>query len=211
MEPTPALGLADPLSSVSHLLGAVVFAVLGVGLVRRAQAPGYFGIYVATVVLALAASAAFHAAPRETSIRAQLMAIDHAAIFLLIAGSYTPIHGVQFTGAMRWGVLTVIWTAALAGLFAKLLWFEAIPEWFGLSLYLGLGWAGLFSAAALYRLHGPAHITLLIVGALAYTAGALMEFAGWPVLIDGAIGPHEVFHVFVLVGVTAHWRYIANM
>lgn len=215
MDPIPALGFADPLSSVSHLLGAAVFAVLGTRLWLRARAcgraPGAFAIYVTSVVLALAASAAFHGATRGSEVRDLLMSIDHATIFVLIAGSYTPIHMVQFSGAMRWGVLAVVWTAALAGVLAKLLLFDAIPEWFGLSLYLGLGWAGLFSAANLYRKHGLRSLTMLIVGALAYTFGALLEFARVPVLIDGVIGPHEVFHGFVLLGIAAHWRYITGL
>lgn len=209
------LGVADPLSTLSHLLGALAFSVLGLPLILRARnirrAPRGTALYVATVVVALCASALFHAAPRGTPTRDLLMTIDHAAIFLLIAGSYTPIHLLQFQGAMRWGVLTVVWGAALCGVLAKLLLFDAIPEWFSLTLYLALGWAGLFSATALYRRHGARPLWPLFAGALAYTVGAILEFARVPVLIPGVIGPHEVFHALVLLGVAAHWRYIARL
>ena len=74
----------------------------------------------------------------------------------------------------------LVWTAALAGMVLKSVWFETIPEWVGLSLYLGLGWAGLISAIGLYRLVGTAPLIPLVVGALAYTVGAALDYARFP-------------------------------
>ncbi len=136
------------------------------------------------------------------------MIVDHAAIFFLIAGSYTPVHVFQFRGLMRWGVLTPVWIAAIAGMLAKSFYFHEIPEQLGLMLYLGLGWVGLISAVALYRLGGLRPMLPLLAGALAYTIGAGLEFARVPTLAVGVVGPHEVFHLFVLAGVALHWYYI---
>lgn len=179
---------------------------------RRAQYDplGYaaIAIYVTAVVATLTVSAAFHATSRISDARSQLLIVDHAAIFFLIAGSYTPVHVFQFRGWMRWGVLTPVWLAAIAGILLKSFYFQEIPEQLGLMLYLGLGWVGLISAVALYRLDGMRPMLPLLAGALAYTLGAGLEFARVPTLAAGLVGPHEVFHLFVLAGVALHWYYI---
>ena len=91
------------------------------------------------------------------------------------------------------------------------MFFTDFPEWVGLTLYLGLGWVGLISATALYRMVGLPPLRPLIGGALAYTVGAALEFAEVPTFMPGIVGPHEVFHLFVLVGVGMHWTYIRRI
>ncbi len=215
LDPTPFLGIADPISSVLHLGGAAVFAVLGFGLVQRARGDALrvaaIGVYWSGVLFALTASGMFHLTARETDARQLLVIVDHVAIFFLIAASYTPIHIIQFAGVMRWGILALVWIAALAGMVLKTFWFSAIPEWAGLSLYLGLGWAGLISAFALYRLVGLRALTPLIGGALAYTMGAVFDYARLPTIVPGVVGPHEIFHLAVLAGVALHWQYIRRI
>jgi channel protein (hemolysin III family) len=215
VDPTPFLGIADPISSTLHLGGALVFAVLGIGLLQRAQGNplrvAAIVVYWVGVLFALTTSGVFHLVARGTDARHLLMIVDHAAIFFLIAASYTPIHVIQFRGFMRWGILGLVWTAALAGMVLKSVWFETIPEWVGLSLYLGLGWAGLISAIGLYRLVGAAPLIPLVVGALAYTVGAALDYARFPTLATGIVGSHEIFHLFVLVGVGMHWEYIRRI
>lgn len=215
VDPTPFLGIADPISSALHLGGALVFAVLGIGLLQQARGNplrvAAILVYWVGVVFALTTSGVFHLVARDTDTRQVLMIVDHAAIFFLIAASYTPIHVIQFKGFMRWGILGLVWSAALAGMVLKSVWFETIPEWVGLSLYLGLGWAGLISAIGLYRLAGAAPLIPLVIGALAYTAGAAFDYARFPTLAAGIVGPHEIFHLFVLAGVGTHWEYIRRL
>ena len=212
---TPLLGIADPLSSLLHLLGATAFATLGIGLLVRTRGNtlrvAAIAVYVGGVVFALTMSGAFHLVDRDTSARTVLQILDHAGIFFLIAATYTPVHIIEFKGLMRWGVLAVVWSAAVTGIVLKSIFFSGIAEWVGLSLYLGLGWAGLVSAIALYRAVGLAPLRPLIGGALAYTLGAAIEFAKFPTLVAGVVGPHEVFHVLVLVGVAMHWTYIRRI
>jgi len=112
---------------------------------------------------------------------------------------------------MRWGILALVWAAAVMGIVLKTVWFSVIPQWAGLSLYLGLGWVGLISAIALYRLVGLKSLIPLIGGAVAYTMGAIFEYAGIPTLATGLVGPHEVFHLTVLAGVGMHWEYIRRI
>jgi channel protein (hemolysin III family) len=102
-------------------------------------------------------------------------------------------------------MLTLIWGSAIAGLTLKTIFFTQISEAVGVSLYLGLGWLGAFSGYLLYRRCGPRPLVPVIVGALAYTTGAVLDFAGQSVL---GVGAHESFHVLVLIGLGAHWRFI---
>lgn len=208
-------GFADPFSAISHLVGAALFLALGMDLVRGALRPTpqkiALSIYVLGVVFALAMSGVFHLLPTETTARAVLRRIDHAGIFFLIAATYTPVHIIQFRGLMRWGVLTIIWSAAITGIVLKSVFFESVPDLLSLSLYLTLGWAGILSAVALHRRYGWKPLEPLVFGALAYTTGAVLEFLRRPVLVGGVVGPHEVFHVFVLLGVACHWVYIRRV
>jgi channel protein (hemolysin III family) len=209
------LGIADPISSLTHLGGAVVFAALGVGLLARAYGNRArvtaVAVYVSGVVFALGVSGVFHLVERATTARDVLLVVDHAAIFFLIAATYTPVHVVQFRGFMRWGVLSVVWLLAVGGIVIKSLFFANLPEWISLTMYLGLGWVGLVSAIALYRIVGLKPLRPLIAGAIAYTVGACLDFLGLPNVFPGFIGPHEIFHAFVLIGVGMHWTYIRRV
>jgi channel protein (hemolysin III family) len=140
-----------------------------------------------------------------------LLRLDHAAIFVLIAGSFTPVHMILLRDLWHRHLLAWIWVAAIAGLVLKTVYFDATPPWLGLLMYLGLGWLGLISTIALARRFGVRFVLPLVWGALAYTIGALVDFLGWPVLIAGVVGPHEVFHLAVLAGISFHWAFIRGI
>lgn len=208
-------GFSDPVSSLSHLAGAVVFVVLGAVLLRRGRGDRgrmiSLWVFALSCVLLLSFSGVYHLLTPGTDERAVLKRLDHAAIFLLIAGSFTPVHVILFRGAWRWGMLTVVWGAALAGLILKTVFFSTVPEWLGLAMYLGLGWMGIFSGIALARRYGFRFIRPLLWGAVAYTVGAVAEFLRWPVLLAGVVGPHELFHLAVLAGISCHWAFILRI
>ena len=205
-------GFSDPVSSISHLVGAVVFAFLAATLLRRGGGDRLrmisLSVFAVSCVLLLGLSGVYHLLSPDTAGRAVLKQLDHAAIFVLIAGSFTPVHVILFRGVWRWGTLAAIWGAAIAGVVVKTVYFDVMPEWLGLTMYLGLGWIGVFSAAALARLYGWRFIRPVLWGALAYTVGALAEFLRWPLLLPGILGPHEIFHLAVLAGISLHWKFI---
>ncbi len=122
-----------------------------------------------------------------------------------------PVHVIQFRGPLRWGILVFIWSAAVTGITLKSIYFNDLPEWVSLTLYLGLGWVGALSGYFLYRRFGFERIRLILWGAFAYTAGAVLEFFRFPVLVPTVIGPHELFHFMVLIGIAAHWMYIHRL
>lgn len=208
-------GFSEPVSSLSHLAGAVVFAVLGIVLLRRGRGASgrliSLSVFAFSCVLMLSLSGVYHLLTPGTAGREVLKRLDHAAIFLLIAASFTPIHIILFKGAWRWGMLTLVWSAAIAGLILKSVFFTTVPEWLGLTMYLGLGWLGVLSALALARRYGWRRIQPVLWGALAYTAGAVFEFLRWPVLLPGIVGPHEIFHLAVLAGIACHWTFILRI
>lgn len=207
--------MAEPVSSLTHLAGAAVFAVLSVRLLRRGRGAygrmGALSIFAFACVLLLGVSGAYHLLPAGSAARVVMQRLDHAAIFVLIAASFTPPHVILFRGAMRWGMLAGIWTAAIAGLVFKTVYFSTVPEWLSLSMYLGLGWMGVISAVALARRYGWRTVRPILWGALAYTAGAAFEFLRWPQPLPGLVGPHEIFHIAVLAGISWHWSFILRI
>jgi len=208
-------GFSEPFSSLSHLLAAGVFAVLGGFLLYRGR--GCKGrwtalsIFIFACVFLLSMSGVFHLLEPGGVPRAVLRRLDHAAIFIMIAGTFTPIHGLLFNGWSRWGMLSVIWVLAIFGLTVKTIYFTEMDEGVGLLLYLGLGWLGAVSAFLLHRRHGTRFLKPLVYGALAYTVGALLDYLHLATPIPGVIGPHELFHVAVLFGMGFHWYMIDKM
>jgi channel protein (hemolysin III family) len=205
-------GFNDPVSSWSHLLGALFFAFWGAILLRR----GWFrvgrkvslSVFVFSTVFLLSQSGVYHLLSAGTTGRAVMLRLDHAAIFILIAGSYTPPCAILFRGIWRWLPLLLAWSVAVAAVTLKVIFFDDFPEWLGVSLYLLMGWAGVFTGVILWYRYGYRFVRPLVWGGLAYTAGAVLDFLRGPVLIPGVFGSHELFHLFVLAGLVCHWCFV---
>ena len=208
-------GFTDPFSSISHLLAAFIFFLYGMRLIYFSR--GHNGhliavsVFVFSVVFLLSMSGVFHLLDRGSDGRAVLQHLDHAAIFGLIAGTFTPVHTILFKGFWRWGFLLIIWSLAIIGIVWKSVFFNEMAEWLGLMFYLGLGWVAILSAYLTHRLHGFTIIKPLIYGGLAYTIGASLEFLKLPIVIPGALGPHELFHIAVLFGISWHWQFVRSL
>ncbi len=204
-------GFHDPFSAISHLAGAVVFLISGCLLLWRGRGNWvrltYLGVYVFSGVFLLSMSGVYHMMVRGGTARLVMERLDHGAIFVLIAGTFTPAHGILFRGWQRWAPLLLIWGAATTCITLKIIFFKDLPEWLGLSFYLFLGWLGLFSGILLGRRYGIRFITPLFLGGVAYSVGALMDILGWPIVLPHLIHPHEVFHVAVLFGVLFHFLF----
>lgn len=210
-------GFTDPFSSLSHLAGAVSCVLLSVPLLKR----GLMGpdldkgsrvfsllVFAMSAVILLSMSGVYHLLGHEGRGRDVLQRLDHAAIFVLIAGTFTPVHAIMFRGPWRWGMLTFIWLFAALGVTLKTVFFTDTPQWLGMVLYLGMGWVGLLSMFALGRRFGARMVLPLIAGGLVYSAGAAIEWAEPAPLIAGVVRAHEVFHVAVLAGLALHWRFV---
>ena len=212
METVNIIGFSDPISSWTHLCGAFFFLLASVPLVRRGR--GNIGrvsalvIYSFSLVFLFSMSGTFHLLEHAGDARAVLQRLDHAGIWVLIAGTFTPMHVILFRGAWRWLILLIVWLIAIDGLVFEVVFFKSFPEWLALSFFLGLGWMGSLTGYKFRKSYFGESYFWLVGGGVAYSVGAVFDFLRWPVLIDGYLGPHEIFHVFVLLGALSHWIFI---
>ncbi len=135
--------------------------------------------------------------------------MDHASIFVLIAGTFTAVHGLLFRGWQRWGVITAFWVATATAIPLKIVFFDNMPEWLSLALYLGPPWFGVLSWALLWRRHGLRFAAPIAWGGVAYSVGAVLDFSRWPDPWPGVVHAHELFHFAVIMGAWLHWRFCA--
>ena len=209
----PIAGCAEPISCWSHLAAAVGLLVLTIFLVRRLlpRHPLYalgIGLFGAACIFLLSISAYYHMLPLEHESRDSVQRLDHAAIYLVIASTICVVHTIIFVGWRRWAVISFVMALALTVITYKSIYFEQVPEYLGLISYLGFGWLGLFSAVAIWKMHGLKFIMPLFYGGIAYSIGAVLEFFREPVLISGYVGPHEIFHFAVVLGMGFHWYFV---
>jgi channel protein (hemolysin III family) len=211
-------GFCQPVSSLSHLLAALVALLLGlrlVSLARRARGSRHrvfaVSVYVCCVVLTLGISGTYHSLAYGCSARTLMQRMDYFAIWLLIAGTFTAIHGIMFKGRWRRGMLTFIWSYVAVAMLLQAIWFETFSGVPGLILYLGLGWVGLASTLKLGRRLGFRVVRPIWHAGILYSAGAILEATGHPVVIAQWVGPHEIFHVAVIAGVALHWSFIKRL
>ena len=208
-------GFSDPFSSLSHLLGAVGFLLLAIPMLRLGwgNVPRFIalGVFCFACVFLLSMSSVYHLLQPNGLARTIFQRLDHSAIFILIVGTMTPIHEILFKGFMRGGWLILIWLIAITALTLKGVFFDTLPEWLGLVMYLSLGWLGIVSCGIIWYRSDLSSVKLLILGGLAYTIGAVMEFFQVPVIVNGILGPHELFHLAVLVGLSLHWKFVYNI
>jgi channel protein (hemolysin III family) len=205
-------GFYDPVSSMSHLFGAVLFAFLGAILLRRGcstwSRSGYLFVYVLSTVVLFSISGSYHMLERGWTGREVMERLDHDAIYFLIAGTFTPIHGILFRGWLRWGILTVIWGGAILSITLTSVYYDDLPEWVWGILYLAMGWSGLISMIVLGRRYGLRFILPLLAGGIIYSVGAVVDFSGGPTIIRGVVNSHELFHLAILLGAFLHWLFI---
>lgn len=205
-------GFYEPFNAISHLIATVVFLILGWKLIQRGRgcriSIAFLIIYSLSCIFLLSMSTVFHMMVRGGTASRVMERLDHGAIFVLIAGTFTGVHGIFFRGWFRWVPLVVVWLVAAACITLKTVFFTSLPEWVGLSFYLGLSWIAVLTAIPILRRHGLAHIAPIFYGGAAYSVGAIMEYNGWFVVIPGVIHAHEIWHVAVLAGALFHWRFV---
>jgi hemolysin III len=184
------------------LIAGLVLVALGPTLTARLAA----AVYALTSVLLFGVSALYHRGQWSERAVAWLRRFDHANIYLVIAGTYTPISMLALQGNLRVVVLAVIWTGAAAGVGFRVLWSRA-PRWLYTALYIGLGWVAAGFLPQLLDGAGVAALVLVCVGGLLYSAGGLVYGLRRPDPSPRWFGFHEVFHAFTIAAYVA--QYIA--
>ncbi len=198
------------LRGVFHEAGFYLALVLGVPLVLTAE-PGRARVAAIVFASCLAgcfgASALYHRPTWSPRKRAWLARLDHAGIYLLIAGTYTPIGLIVLSGAWRFWVLAVVWTGAAAAIFLKLSWVQT-PKKLSAGIGLALGWVGIVAFPQLLELPAGG-LALILAGGAMYSAGAVVYALKRPSLVPHVFGYHELFHVLTLLAAGCQFAAVA--
>ena len=182
---------------------AIVAGIVLIVLADGTAAKWASAIFLATSILLFGTSALYHRfdwSPRAKSI---LKRIDHANIFLLIAGTYTPISVLALPPEKSTLLLSLVWGGALIGILFRVFWVGA-PRWLYVALYLVLGWAAVMYIGDLFAANAVM-MTLVLVGGLLYTVGAVVYALKRPNPWPGHFGFHEIFHVCTVLAFLCHW------
>jgi hemolysin III len=199
------------LRGVIHQVAFSVSLVVGTLLIVGAEsARGRVGaaVFASSVALCFGTSALYHRITWKPRMRALMRRLDHAGIYLLIAGTYTPVGLFALRGGWRWTVLPVVWAGAGVAVVLKLAWRRA-PGWTAAAIALLLGWAGVAALPELVAHVDPAGVALICAGGLAYTAGAMVYLRRRPDPAPHVFGYHEVFHALTIVAVACQYVAIA--
>jgi hemolysin III len=209
--PIPAAIARPLLRGVLHEVAFFVALVTGVLLVAEADGTRErlaAAVFASSVVACFGASALYHRVTWRPHVRLWMRRVDHAGVYLLIAGTYTPVSLLALHGAWRPVVLAVVWGGTAAAIVLKFVWVAA-PKWLAAAIGLALGWVAVIALPELVRSISPAAVILLVVGGLAYTAGAIVYARGRPDPVPAVFGYHELFHALTIVGVACQYVAIA--
>jgi len=207
----------EPISSYTHFIGAIFYVLAGLLLLAR----GFLDARPIAIIFALAifvvsaavlynASWLYHYINASPEKIRHWRKLDHSMIYVLIAGTYTPMCIYYFPGKSGMMFAFVMWALAVIGIIIKLCWLNA-PRWLSTAMYLAMGWALIFNFKPIF-LQDPGALVFLFLGGAAYSIGAVIYALKKPD-ISSIIGFHEFFHLFVLLGTFFHflliWIYIA--
>jgi len=165
-------------------------------------------VFAGAVVACFGASALYHRVTWTPHVRLWMRRVDHAGVYLLIAGTYTPVSLLVLHGAWRPAILAIVWTGSAAAIVLKFVWVRA-PKWLAAAIGIGLGWVAVVALPQLVTRLSVVEATLLIVGGLAYTAGAVVYARRRPDPVPAVFGYHEVFHALTIVAVICQYVAIA--
>jgi len=211
MATSPLPPIRPSLRGVVHQWSFFVALVAGSALVVWApagRATAACAIYSLALAGLLGTSALYHRVTWKPRARTWLRRLDHAMIFVLIAGTYTPFAVLVLDGTLSDVVLVGVWSGAAAGIVFTLIWSEA-PKWLTAATYVALGWFSIIAVPQITQRAGAGALALLALGGLAYTAGAVVYARRRPDPRPATFGYHEVFHVLVVVAAAAHFTAVA--
>jgi len=212
VDPDLSTALERPrLRGVFHLWAFFVFAALGAILIATADgtrervAGAVFGV---ALVLTFGVSALYHRVTWRPAARRVMRRLDHAAIYLLIAGTYTPYGLLVLSGAWQFSVLGVVWIGAALAIAQRLVWVDA-PRWVAAFAGVSLGWVGVVAFPQIVSGTGFAGTALVVAGGLLYTLGAIVYVVQRPDPVPAVFGYHEVFHLMTIAAAGCHFAAIA--
>ena len=202
----PVNGLTHLVAAAIALVGLVILVVIGWEQPGKVISLVIYGISLVTLFLA---SGLYHSVLATPRVVQRLRKFDHSAIFLLIAGTYTPICTNLLAGFWKWGLLGIVWGLALAGIGVKIFFLNA-PRWVTAGVYILMGWLSIFGIREMLVTMPVGAIIWLAAGGLIYTLGAVVYITKRMDFLPGVFGFHEVWHIFVILGALSHFIMIAT-
>ncbi len=214
--------LKDPGSSITHFIGMLMAMFSAVPLLIKASMNPdnihliSLGIFILSMILLYGASATYHALNLSERTNRILRKMDHIMIFVLIAGTYTPICLIVLGGRTGYTMLALVWGIALIGILVKAFWITC-PKWFSSALYIAMGWVCVLSFTQLINSLSREGFFWLLTGGIIYTVGGIIYALKLPIFNarHKNFGSHEIFHLFVMAGSICHfimmYFFVANM
>lgn len=214
--------IREPGSAITHFIGMVLAIIAAIPLLLKTSHTGNttnlfaMSVFIASMILLYGASTTYHSvvlSPKSTKV---FRKIDHMMIFILIAGSYTPICLIVLKGSFGNIMLTAVWSVALVGIIIKACWITC-PKWFSSTLYIAMGWICVFAFSRIYHVLPTAAFAWLLAGGIIYTVGGIIYALKLPLFNSKHenFGSHEIFHLFVMGGSICHfifmYQFIAAM
>lgn len=207
--------IKDPGSAITHFiawLGAVIAATPL--LIRASSKPDPIfvfsaSIFIVSMILLYGASTIYHTFDVNTKVNRILKKLDHSMIFVLIAGTYTPVCLLALDKTTGYRLLALVWSIAIVGVIIKLLWINC-PKWFSSIIYIGLGWLCVTAFSSLIHNLSSVAFDWLLAGGIIYTIGGIIYAIKCPLFNarHKYFGNHEIFHLFVMAGSFCHFIFI---
>lgn len=210
----------EPVSGLTHLFG-VGISILGLIILinytlklNNLAHISAFVVFGVSLILLYSASSVYHLTSASQKVIKVLRRIDHSMIYILIAGSYTPICLIALRGKLGLTILAIIWCLAIFGILVKNFWFNA-PRWLSTFFYIFMGWLVIVAIFPLAKVLTGIALTWLVVGGISYTIGGIIYGLQLPKMKNKYFGSHEIFHIFVLIGSFCHYwlvlKYVSIM
>lgn len=206
------LSIKDPGSALTHFIGMILAGLASTPLLVLAASRGSrqtvlaLSVFACSMILLYGASTTYHTFNVSQKINKILRKVDHMMIFVLIAGSYTPICLIALKGATGYSLLALVWGTAIAGILIKAFWITC-PKWFSSLIYICMGWLCVFAMVPLVQSLPTAALVWLVAGGVIYTVGGVIYALKLPIFNarHRYFGSHEIFHLFVMGGSLCHY------
>lgn len=206
------LTIREPGSALTHFIACLMAAIAASPLIMKAQSgmtTTAVAIFAVSMILLYGASALYHSVNVTGKVLSVFRKIDHMMIFVLIAGSYTPVCLIALGGSMGYSLLALVWGVAIAGMFINVLWITC-PKWVSSVIYIAMGWLCLLVFGTLWNTLPHAAFGWLLAGGIIYTIGGVIYALKLPVFnsLHKNFGSHEIFHLFVMGGSICHFIFM---
>ena len=204
--------IKDPGSAITHFIGMVAAMLAAAPLLVKAYRDDSrltvisLAVFITSMILLYAASTLYHTLDISPKVNRALKKIDHMMIFILIAGTYTPVCMVVLGDQTGWMLLALVWSIAAAGILIKMCWITC-PKWFSSVLYIAMGWVCVLAFTRIVQALPTAAFGWLLAGGIIYTIGGVIYALKLPVFNSRhrRFGSHEIFHLFVMGGSLCHY------